>query len=77
MLTFEFDGRDEQVLKYEHFSVLMSTSRRLCRFSAVNIDGNLSKSFARVGWRSDPRIPATPRSGTSATATRRSSRAAT
>lgn len=58
VLTFEFDGQDEQVLKYEHFSVLMSASRRLCRFSAVNIDGNQSKSFARVGWRTDPRIPA-------------------
>ncbi len=57
VMTFELDGRDEQVLKYEHFSVLMSASRRLCRYSAVNIDGNLSKSFARVGWRSDPRIP--------------------
>lgn len=57
VLTFELDGQDEQVLKYEHFSVLMSASRRLCRFSAVNIDGNQSKSFARVGWRTDPRIP--------------------
>jgi endonuclease G, mitochondrial len=58
VLTFGFDGQDEQVLKYEHFSVLMSESRRMCRFSAVNIDGNRSKRFARVGWRTDPRIPA-------------------
>ena len=58
VLTFEFNGRDEQVLKYEHFSALMSASRRLCRFSAVNIDGNNSKKFARVSWRTDPRIPA-------------------
>jgi endonuclease G len=58
VLTFEFDGHDEQVLKYEHFSALMSAGRRLCRFSAVNIDGNDSKRFARVGWRLDPRIPA-------------------
>lgn len=57
VLTFEFNGNDEQVLKYEHFSALMSISRRLCRFSAVNIDGGHPKRFARVGWRSDPRIP--------------------
>jgi endonuclease G, mitochondrial len=36
----------------------MSTTRRLCRFSAVNIDGNRPKKLARVGWRTDPRIPA-------------------
>jgi DNA/RNA endonuclease G (NUC1)/S1-C subfamily serine protease len=59
VLTFEFNGSEQQVLKYEHFSVLMSTSRRMCRFSAVNIDGNLdlSQSFPRPGWRIDPRIP--------------------
>jgi endonuclease G len=58
VLTFEFNDHDEQLLKYEHFSALMSASRRLCRFSAVNIDGNRPKKFARVGWRTDPRIPA-------------------
>jgi endonuclease G len=57
ILSFEVDARDETVLKYEHFSVLMSARRRLCRFSAVNIDGNRTKKFARVGWRFDPRIP--------------------
>lgn len=59
VLTFVFNGRDEKVLAYEHFSVLMSKSRRLCRCSAVNIDGNQTKKFARDGWRTDPRIPAT------------------
>jgi endonuclease G, mitochondrial len=49
VLTFEFNGHDEDVLKYEHFSALMSATRRLCRFSAVNIDGNRPKKFARVG----------------------------
>ena len=59
VLKFEFQGREEQVLKYEHFSVLMSRSRRMCRFSAVNIDGNLepAKGLSRPGWRTDPRIP--------------------
>jgi len=56
VLTFTFGGREEQVLKYEHFSVLMSTRRRLCRYSAVNIDGNRPKKFARAGWRADPRL---------------------
>ena len=35
----------------------MSRSRRMCFFSAVNIDGNLSKKSARVAWKWDPRIP--------------------
>lgn len=57
----KFDGPDgkETVLKYEHFSVVMSRSRRLCLFSAVNIDGNKSKKSARVAWKWDPRIPRT------------------
>lgn len=57
ILTFRVGDRDEQVLAYEHFSVVMSEGRRLCRFSAVNIDGNLEKRFARVAWRTDPRVP--------------------
>jgi endonuclease G, mitochondrial len=57
VLTFDFNG-EQQVLKYEHFSVVMSMSRKLCRFSAVNIDGNQEvERLERVGWRSDPRIP--------------------
>jgi endonuclease G len=55
VLTFELDGEHHQVLKYEHFSVLMSKSRRLCRYSAVNIDGN--QKAKRPAWRTDPRIP--------------------
>lgn len=57
----KFDGPDgkETVLKYEHFSVVMSRSRRMCLFSAVNIDGNKSKKSARVAWKWDPRIPRT------------------
>ena len=58
-LDFQFNGRTETELKYEHYSVVMSRSRRMCFFSAVNIDGNLSKKSARVGWKWDPRIPKT------------------
>jgi endonuclease G len=57
VLNFQFNGTTETELKYEHYSVVMSRSRRMCFFSAVNIDGNLSKKSARVGWKWDPRIP--------------------
>src|SRR5262249_25476768 len=54
VLTF---GADEKELKYEHFSVVMSRSRRLCWFSACNIDGGQSRKVKRGPWRYDPRIP--------------------
>lgn len=58
VLTFAFDGKaDETVLRYEHFSVVMNRLRRLCFFSAVNIDGGLSRKTGRRGWRRDSRIP--------------------
>jgi endonuclease G len=57
ILDFEFNGSTETELKYLHYSVVMSRSRRQCFFSAVNIDGNQSKKSARVGWKWDPRIP--------------------
>jgi endonuclease G len=57
ILDFEFNGSSETELRYEHYSVMMSSSRRMCFFSAVNIDGNLSKKSKRVGWKWDPRIP--------------------
>lgn len=57
VLSFTVDGNTEDVLRYEHFAVMMSRSRRLCLFSAVNIDGLHSISMPRVGWRTDPRIP--------------------
>lgn len=57
VLEFEFEGETQTELKYLHYSVVMSRSRRMCFFSAVNIDGNLSKKSARVGWKWDPRIP--------------------
>jgi endonuclease G len=57
ILTFQFDGSVEDTLRYQHFSVQMSASRRLCRFSACNIDGRQSKRTTRTGWQFDPRIP--------------------
>ncbi|MEM9106877.1 MAG: DNA/RNA non-specific endonuclease [Pseudomonadota bacterium] len=50
------DGSHE--LKYRNFSVLVNKHRRLCYFSAVNIDG--AKTFSirgsRPGWRIDRRL---------------------
>ena len=57
VLKFTFDGKPFDVLTYHHFSVLMSKSRRMCRYSACNIDGNTSKRTTRAGWQFDPRIP--------------------
>jgi endonuclease G len=57
ILDFQFNGEFETELRYEHYSVVMSRSRRMCFFSAVNIDGNLAKKSKRVGWKWDPRIP--------------------
>jgi endonuclease G len=57
MLTFPWKGRKESVLKYEHFSVVMSRCRRLCIYSACNIDGSRPRRFKRPSWRFDGRIP--------------------
>jgi len=57
ILEFPSKNGPETVLRYEHFSVVMSRSRRMCFFSAVNIDGKLSKKNGRAGWKWDPRIP--------------------
>jgi endonuclease G, mitochondrial len=57
VLEYGNGGKTEHVLRYLHYSVVMSRSRRMCFFSAVNIDGNLSKKSARVAWKWDPRIP--------------------
>jgi len=58
VLTFEWNGREERELTYQHFSVVMSRSRRLCALSAVNIDGSRPSRLKRPAWRLDPRIPA-------------------
>ncbi|MBN8734285.1 MAG: DNA/RNA non-specific endonuclease [Acidobacteria bacterium] len=58
VVEFEFAGKKEMELRYTHFSVVMHRKRRLCFYSAVNIDGKNSKKTVRPGWRTDPRIPA-------------------
>ncbi|WP_242929097.1 DNA/RNA non-specific endonuclease [Pontibacter vulgaris] len=57
LLTFSTSDGAEYELKYQHFSVVMSRTRRICLFSAVNIDGKSSRGMKRVGWKLDPRIP--------------------
>ena len=46
-------------LRYVHFSVVMSRSRRMPYYSCANIDGKHENSQARAdtAWRYDPRIP--------------------
>jgi endonuclease G len=58
VLTFPGGAGTARVLRYEHFSVSMSRSRRLCHYSAVNVDGSLARRMKRADWRTDPRIPA-------------------
>lgn len=56
-LEFTLGKKKSTELKYMHFSVVMSKSRQLCLYSAVNIDGKLSKKAPRpAGWQKDPRI---------------------
>ena len=55
--VLKVDSPHSPELRYEHYSVLMSHSRRMCFFSAVNIDGGLSRKTRRSGWRWDPRLP--------------------
>jgi len=57
VLDFDVDGKSQTELRYEHYSVIMSRSRRMCFFSACNIDGQQSRKSARVAWKWDPRIP--------------------
>lgn len=57
VLTFEFAGTQRTLLDYEHFSVMMGKRRKMCIFSAVNIDGTAARKSKRPGWRRDPRIP--------------------
>ena len=59
------DGEGGTELKYTHFSIIMSKSRRLAYFTAVNIDGNDTRSIIRGNdyWYMDPRIPKKFQSG--------------
>ena len=59
-------GNDPNELKYEHFSVVMNSERRMAYFTATNINGKLWKQMSRDGvlgggeatekWFQDPRI---------------------
>lgn len=57
VLSFSNNGDTHEELNYEHFSVVMNKDRRMCFYSAVNIDGNTSVPMKRGPWRLDPRIP--------------------
>ncbi len=57
VLPLTIEGRATTELPYQHFSVVMNRSRRMCFFSAVNIDGGLSRKDKRVAWKWDPRLP--------------------
>src|SRR5260221_4500728 len=57
VLVFAVEGQQATELKYTHYSVVMSRSRRMCFFSACNIDGKQSRKSGRVAWKWDPRIP--------------------
>ena len=52
-------NRGSTELKYFHFSIMMSKSRKMPYFTAVNIDGNslVRPRRERDVWRFDPRIP--------------------
>jgi endonuclease G len=51
-------GQDPAVLPYQHFSLVVDRNRRLARYTAVNIDGSLSRSpdRGRGAWFYDPRL---------------------
>ncbi|ANL87881.1 DNA/RNA non-specific endonuclease [Rhizobium phaseoli] len=57
VLAVDAEGGSKGELRYEHFSVIMSRSRRMCFLSACNIDGQQSRKGPRAPWRWDPRIP--------------------
>lgn len=56
--TFSDGGQTRGVLHYLHHSIAMSRSRKLCLWSAVNIDGTRRQAASRPKWKLDPRIPA-------------------
>jgi endonuclease G, mitochondrial len=52
-------GQEQHVLRYHHYSVVMSHSRKFAFVTAVNIDGHRRFSIDRDAdrWAFDPRIP--------------------
>jgi endonuclease G len=57
--VLQIQGVEGNRLDYQHFSVVMSRSRKIAMFVAVNIDGKASKSIQRENdvWSLDGRIP--------------------
>lgn len=54
----------ETVLDYTHFSVVMSSSRKFCYYTAVNIDGaHFVDNKREDNWRKDSRLPAATQLG--------------
>jgi endonuclease G len=51
-------GNARGVLRFRHFSVVLSKSRRMALCTAVNIDGNQLRNIPRKGdaWYLDPRV---------------------
>jgi endonuclease G len=58
-------GGGRHVLPYYHYSVVMNMERRLAFFTAVNVNGRLSRRLTRERdkWALDPRIPAGEQTG--------------
>jgi endonuclease G len=58
-------GADRFVLPYHHYSVVMNRERRMAFYTAVNIDGRLSRRIRREQdrWFRDPRIEASEQNG--------------
>ncbi len=55
--ALSFDGPSSPELKYTHFSVVMSRSRRLPLLTAVNINGEKARSVPRIStWSFDGRL---------------------
>jgi endonuclease G, mitochondrial len=51
-------GTQDNVLRYEHFSIVFNATRRLAFFTAVNIDGSQSVNLGRDdAWYFDGRLP--------------------
>lgn len=53
------EGTDDNLLDYQHFSIMMSASRKMAMVVGVNIDGRTSVSIKRGNdkWYFDGRIP--------------------
>lgn len=58
-------GSSDVVLTYQHFSIVMSRSRRLALFTAVNIDGQQLRNVTRERdrWSFDSRIARSAQAG--------------